>query len=63
MTTVAPFEVGEWHGVELEQVPTKVLVWVVETYGPLKQGRWFVKNKTLFFRDPADHAMFLWRWI
>lgn len=63
MTTVASFEVGEWHGVELEQVPTKVLVWVVETYGPLKQGRWFVKNKTLYFRDPADHAMFLWRWI
>jgi len=53
----------EYHGVELERVPTKVLVWVVETYGPLGSGRWFVKDKTLYFNDPADHAMFLWRWL
>lgn len=63
MTVEAPFEVGEWHGVELERVSTSVLVWTVNTYGPLGQGRWFVKNKTLYFRDPADHAMFLWRWV
>lgn len=63
MTVEAPFEVGEWHGVELEQVPTKVLVWMVETYGPLGEGRWFVKNKTLYFHDERDHAMFLWRWL
>jgi hypothetical protein len=56
-------EAHEYHGVELESVPTNVLVWMIETYGPLGDGRWFVKNKTLYFHDPADHAMFLWRWL
>jgi hypothetical protein len=53
----------DYYGVELEQVPTNVLVWMIETYGPLGAGRWFVKNKTLYFYNEADHAMFLWRWL
>jgi hypothetical protein len=53
----------EYHGVELDRVPTNVLVWMIETYGPLGAGRWFVKNKTLYFYNAADHAMFLWRWL
>jgi hypothetical protein len=55
--------VNKFHGVELEKIPTSVLVWMVETYGPLGEGRWFVKSKTLYFRDERDHAMFLWRWL
>lgn len=53
----------EYHGVELDRVPTNVLVWMIETYGPLGAGRWFVKNKTLYFYNKEDHAMFLWRWL
>jgi hypothetical protein len=53
----------DYYGVELERVPTNVLVWMIDTYGPLGAGRWFVKNKTLYFYNKADHAMFLWRWL
>jgi len=56
-------KVIEYHGVELEKVPTSVLVWMIDTYGPLGAGRWFVKGKTLYFYDERDHAMFLWRWL
>jgi hypothetical protein len=41
-------ESHEYHGVELESVPTSVLVWMVDTYGPLGAGRWFVKDRPLY---------------
>ena len=53
----------EYYGVELHRVPTQVLVWVVDTYGPLGARRWFVRNKTIYFYNRADYEMFLWRWM
>ena len=53
----------EYHGVELHRVPTRVLAWVVDTYGPLGAKRWFVKDKTIYFYNKRDYEMFLWRWI
>jgi hypothetical protein len=56
-----PANGGEYHGVELDRVPTNVLVWIVETYGPAG-GAWFCRNNTIYFRDRADHTMFLLKW-
>jgi hypothetical protein len=53
----------EYYGVELHKVTTRVLAWVVETYGPRGAKRWFVKDKTIFFYNRADYEMFLWRWM
>lgn len=54
----------EYHdGVELHKIPTTVLAWVVETYGPLGARRWFVKDKTIYFYNKHDYEMFLWRWM
>ena len=56
-------EAHEYYGVELDSIPTSVLVWIIETYGPLGAGRWFTKGKILYFYNKQDHAMFLWRWL
>ena len=50
-----------FYGAELAKVPVEVVDWLTERYGPAGQ-KWFVHQKTVYFRDRQDHIMFLWRW-
>ena len=60
-TITAPFEPGEWHTVELYGVVQDVIDWLVNTYGT-DRARWFRRGAWIYFRDQADHTMFLLRW-
>ena len=50
-----------YHGVELSRISTRMLVEMVEHYGPAGR-RWFATSNTLYFREPRDHTYFLLRW-
>jgi hypothetical protein len=52
---------NEYTGILVDNVPTNVLVWLVDTYGPMGQ-RWFVVNNTIYFKDPKDYFWFELRW-
>ena len=47
----------EYHCVEVNQVTTSVLVWMVETFGPAGK-RWWHHNNKIYFRDERD-----WMWF
>jgi hypothetical protein len=51
----------EYHGVELRRIPTRMLIELVEHYGPAG-CRWFATSNKLYFREPRDHTYFLLRW-
>jgi hypothetical protein len=61
VTTTAPFEVGEWHGVELTQLTGDMINWLITTYGN-DAKKWFLRGNWIYFRDQRDHTMFLLRW-
>lgn len=53
----------EYHIVELNcALPYDVLMWLIENFGPIKDGRWFQRRMDLYFKDPKDHLMFCLRW-
>jgi hypothetical protein len=47
----------EYHCVEVNTVPTNILVWLVETFGPAGDRWWHVNNK-IYFREEKD-----WMWF
>ena len=47
----------EYHCVEVDQVTTGVIVWMVETFGPAG-SRWWHMNNKIYFRDERD-----WIWF
>lgn len=47
----------EYHVVEVGFVPTSVIVWMTETFGP-SGSRWFYRNSKIYFRDEKD-----WMWF
>jgi len=55
----------EYHGIEVESIPTHVLVWIVDKFGP-SGDRWFVKHglssQMLYFTSDKDHLLFLITW-
>lgn len=46
-----------YHAVEVDSIPTTVLVWLVETYGPAGR-RWFHHNNKIYFYEEKD-----WMWF
>ena len=53
--------INEYTGILIDKVPTNVLVWLVDTYGPMG-NRWFVKGNTIYFKDSKDYFWFELRW-
>ena len=55
----------EYHGIEVSTIPTHVLVWIVDKFGPAGD-RWFVKHgwesQMLYFKSEKDHLLFLITW-
>jgi len=47
----------EYHCVEVNNIPTHILVWLVETFGPAGDRWWNVNNK-IYFREEKD-----WMWF
>jgi hypothetical protein len=47
----------EYHAVEVDSVPTYVLVWLVDTFGPAGK-RWFHHNNKIYFYEEKD-----WIWF
>lgn len=47
----------EYHCVEVDKVPTNILAWMVETFGPMG-SRWFYHNHKIYFRDEKDYFWF-----
>jgi hypothetical protein len=46
-----------YHCVHVDRIPTPVLVWLVETFGPAGK-RWWHSNNKIYFRDEKD-----WMWF
>jgi hypothetical protein len=49
----------EWHVVEVEQITQDMWDWCHKRLG--ETGRYFLRPPRLFFRDEADHLMFVLR--
>jgi hypothetical protein len=47
----------EYHCVHVDTVPTYILAWMVETFGPAGT-RWWHNNNKIYFRDEKD-----WMWF
>jgi hypothetical protein len=47
----------EYHAIEVDDIPTSVLVWLVDTFGPAGK-RWFHHNNKIYFYDKRDYMWF-----
>jgi hypothetical protein len=47
----------DYHCVHVDSVPTSLLVWMIETFGPAGT-RWWHYNNRIYFRDERD-----WMWF
>ena len=47
----------EYHAIEVDDIPTPVLVWLVDTFGPAGK-RWFHHNNKIYFYDEKDYMWF-----
>jgi hypothetical protein len=47
----------EYHAVEVDGIPTTLLVWLVDTFGPAGR-RWFHYNNKIYFYEEKD-----WMWF
>ena len=47
----------EYHCVEVDGIPTSILVWLVDTFGPAGK-RWFHYNNKIYFYNEKDYIWF-----
>jgi hypothetical protein len=52
----------EYECVQVDKLPSYVLQWLHETYGP-SGDRWFYVNNSIFFKNNKDCIWFELRWL
>lgn len=56
-------EIGhEYHVIEMNTIPSTLVDWLVEMFGPPNKRKWFIRHPNIYFYNESDHMMFLVRW-
>lgn len=52
----------EFNIVHTTGIGPDVLAWLIETFGHTHEGRWFIINRSIYFKFEKDYVWFQLRW-
>jgi hypothetical protein len=52
----------EFNIVHTTGISEEVLHWLIDTFGHTDKGRWFIVNRSIYFKNERDWMWFELRW-